>query len=164
METQPIVLTRLFRATPETVWKALMEPEKLKQWWGPAHFTAPVIKTDPKVGGKYLYAMKAEDGKIFWSTGIYKEITPNRIVMTDSFADEKGNVVSSEAYGMTGIPEELLITFTLDKQGDQTKFTLKHEGFPPGEMRDMCIEGWTETLEKLERVVQSNSKTYEAHP
>jgi hypothetical protein len=45
--------------------------------------------------------MRSPEGQDFWSTGVYREIVePERIVCTDSFADEKGNVVPASYYGM----------------------------------------------------------------
>jgi uncharacterized protein YndB with AHSA1/START domain len=76
------------------VWKAWTLPELVTKWWGPKGYTSPVAKIDFRVGGKYLYAMISPDGKDIWSTGVYREIAPpERFVATDSFADEKGNVV-----------------------------------------------------------------------
>jgi Activator of Hsp90 ATPase homolog 1-like protein len=34
------------------VWQALTEPESVKLWWGPEHFSAPAIQIDLQVGGK----------------------------------------------------------------------------------------------------------------
>ena len=54
-----LTITRIFDAPRELAWKAWTEPERLKKWWGPKYFTAPVIKNDLRVGGKYLYCMRA---------------------------------------------------------------------------------------------------------
>ncbi len=67
------------------------------RWWGPKGFTSPACRIDLRVGGKYLFCTRSPDGRDFWSTGVYREILePERIVCTDSFADEEGNVVSAE--------------------------------------------------------------------
>lgn len=96
-----LVLTRVFDAPRERVWKAWTQPEEVKRWWGPKGFTAPFVTIDFRVGGKYLYCMRAPDGKDYWSTGVYREIVPlEKIVATDSFADPEGNVVSATHYGM----------------------------------------------------------------
>ena len=59
--------------------------------------------------------MRSPRGEEFWSTGVYREIVPmERIVCTDSFADEKGNIVPASYYGMQGDwPLECLVTVTL---------------------------------------------------
>lgn len=152
-----LVIIRTFDAPRELVWKAWTEPERVMRWWGPKDFTAPFCRIDLRVGGTYLNCMRGPDGKEYWSTGVYRQIVPpSRIVCTDSFADEHGTVVPAAAYGMTGDwPLELLITVTLDEAGGQTRLTLRHEGLPEGEMRELCAEGWSESLEKLAESLSS---------
>jgi uncharacterized protein YndB with AHSA1/START domain len=146
-----ITITRVFDAPRDLVWKAWTDPEHLKRWWGPKNFTAPVSKIDLRVGGKYLSCMRGPDGKDYWSTGVYREIVPlERIVVTDSFADEKGNVVPASYYGMAGdFPLELLVKVTFEELGDKTKMVLRHEGIPSGMMRELTETGWSESFDKL---------------
>jgi uncharacterized protein YndB with AHSA1/START domain len=156
-KTKGITITRILNAPRSLVWKAWTDPELLKRWWGPKIFTAPVIKVDLRVGGKYLYAMRSPDGKDFWSTGTYREIVPyERIVVTDSFADEKGNVVPASYYGMTwDWPLEARVTSILEKERNgRTKFTLQYELTPPKEMLGPMVAGWNESIDKLEKVLE----------
>ncbi len=150
-----LVITRIFNAPSATVWKAWTDPEITKKWWGPKDFTAPYCELDLRPGGKYLNCMKAPDGKEYWSTGVYKEVVENeKLVMTDSFADKKGNVVPASDYGMgDDFPLEMMITITLEDVDGKTKMTLRHEGLPAGRMKDMTGTGWNETLDKLEKVL-----------
>lgn len=105
-----LTITRFFDASPGLVWKAWTYPGLVKRWWGPKGFTAPFIRLDLREGGKYLFCMRSPEGQDFWSTGVYREIVPmRRIVATDSFSDEKGNIVPASHYGMSGDwPSELL--------------------------------------------------------
>ena len=151
--TEEFVITRIFDAPRELVWKAWTDPEYVKRWWGPKDFTAPVCKIDLRVGGKYLFCMRSPDGKDYWSTGVYREIVPlERIVSTDSFADEKGNVVPASHYGMSpDWPRELLITVTFEEYDAKTKLTLKHSGIADISTadRDNMQQGWNESFDKL---------------
>jgi len=148
---QELVITRIFDAPREQVWKAWTEPDFVKKWWGPKGFTAPVSKIDLRVGGKYLSCMRSPEGREFWSTGVYKEIVPlERIVCTDSFADEKGNVVPATHYGMgQDFPLELQVTVTFEEHGNKTRMTLRHAGIPEGKMTDDTLQGWGESFDKL---------------
>jgi uncharacterized protein YndB with AHSA1/START domain len=148
-----LVITRIFDAPRELVWKAWTEPNYATKWWGPKDFTAPVCKIDLGVGGKYLFCMRSPDGKDYWSTGVYKEIVENEsLVCTDCFADEDGNIVPATHYGMVGdFPLEMLVTVTFEEQEGKTKMTLKHIGMPFGEMGDMAGQGWNESFDKLEK-------------
>ncbi|RPI39822.1 MAG: SRPBCC domain-containing protein [Methanoregulaceae archaeon] len=150
-----IIITRLFDAPRELAWRVWTEPEFVMQWWGPKGYTSPSCKIDLREGGSYLCSMRSPEGKDFWSAGVYREIKkPERIVCTDSFADEKGNVVPAAYYGMSpDFPLEMLVTVTFDVQAGRTKLTLRHAGIPAGEMRDLTRAGWIESLDKYAGVL-----------
>jgi uncharacterized protein YndB with AHSA1/START domain len=152
LEKRELTIIRFFDAPVKLVWKAWTEPEHFKKWWGPKNYTAPACKMDFKVGSKYHFCMQSPDGKDFWSTGVYREIVPRKkIVFTDSFADEKGNVVPASYYEMPGEdwPLETTVTVAFEENGGKTKMTLKHVGIPVGEMKEMTGVGWNESFDKL---------------
>ena len=152
-----LIISRFFEAPRERVWKAWTDPDEAKKWWGPKGFTAPMIEIDFHVGGKYLFCMRGATtpgGKEqdFWSTGVYREITPmEKIVVTDSFADEKGNVVPASYYGMESIdiwPLELEVTVKFEKQGMMTRLTIHYPSFPSDQIEG-ARAGWNSSLDKL---------------
>lgn len=154
---EEIVIERVFNAPPDRVWKSWTDPKLIKRWWGPKGFTAPDVKIDLREGGKYLYSMKSPEGQKFWSTGVFKEIVKNeRIVATDSFADEKGNVVPATHYQMSpDFPMELTVTTTFEKlPGRKTKLTLRQGQIPVGPMVEMTKAGWGESLDKLAKTLK----------
>jgi uncharacterized protein YndB with AHSA1/START domain len=146
-----ILINKVFNLPLNAVWLAWTEPEHLKKWWGPKGYTCPSSQMEAKVGGKYLNCMRGPDGKEYWSTGEVKEFIPERkLVITDSFADEKGNIRSASDYGMPGNwPKELLITVYFEEADGATKMKLRHQGVP-GEVREDCIKSWNESFDKLE--------------
>jgi uncharacterized protein YndB with AHSA1/START domain len=152
-----LVITRIFDAPRELVWKAWTDPEHMKRWWGPEHFTAPACKIDLRVGGKYHFCMRAPDGKEYWNTGEYLEIAPPaRLVYSDKFADEKGNVVPASYYGMPGDwPEQRVVTVTLEEHQGKTRMTMKQVGFPAGIMTEMANAGWNGSFDKLAAALKS---------
>ncbi|EIA08156.1 SRPBCC domain-containing protein [Flavobacterium frigoris] len=151
---QELFISRIFDASREHVWKAWTDSEIFIKWWGPNHFSCPFCKIDFKVGGKYLNCMLSRDGRDFWSTGIYKEIDPmKRIVYSDSFSDEKGNVVSAIHYGMEELPVELQVSVTFEEFGDGTKMSLSHIGVPTGKMEEITKMSWNESFDKLEKML-----------
>lgn len=149
--SKDIVITRVFDAPRDLVWKAWTEPERMMKWWGPAEFTAPSIKIDLRVGGKYLFCMRSPEGQDYWSTGVYREIVPvERLVMTDSFSDEHGNIRPASEHGLSGDwPDEMLITVTLEEHDGKTTMTMCQQGIPAGEMSDMTAVGWNGSFDKL---------------
>ena len=146
-----VVIHRVFDLPISKVWRALTVAEEFKKWWGPEGYSCPSSSLEARVGGKYLNCMRSPDGKDTWSTGTVKELVPEKkLVVTDSFADEKGNIINASEIGMPGKwPDESLITFELQEADGATKLHLRHEGIPP-EMHDDCVEGWNQCLDKLE--------------
>jgi len=159
---QDLVITRVFDAPRDLVWKAWTEPRHLMRWWGPKGFTAPAYKMDLRVGGEYLSCMRSPEGREFWSKGVFREIVPpERLVMTDSFADAEGNVVPASHYGMTDdMPLEMLITVTFEDDDGKTRLTLRHAGIPAGESREGAGAGWNESFDKLAETLQELKEEY----
>jgi uncharacterized protein YndB with AHSA1/START domain len=151
-----ILINRVFDLPVSKVWAAWTESEQFKKWWGPEGFTCPSSTLEARKGGKYLNCMRSADGKEFWSIGVVEELIPEKkLVVTDNFSDAKGNIIPASEYGIPGNwPEKLLITVDFVKLGEnKTKFTLRHQGIPE-EMRDDCIKGWNESLDKLARNIK----------
>jgi uncharacterized protein YndB with AHSA1/START domain len=148
---EALVIERIFDAPRELVWRAWSDPQHLVRWWGPKGYTTPNCEMDFRVGGKWLSCMRSPEGQDIWGIGTYREIVPlERIVTTDSFADEKGNVVPATHYGMPAdIPLEMLITVIFEDAGGKTKMTLRHEGLPAGDMQTGANQGWNESFDKL---------------
>ncbi|MBZ0201798.1 MAG: SRPBCC domain-containing protein [Ignavibacteria bacterium] len=144
-----LTITRTFDAPIELVWRAWAEPEHFKKWWGPKGYICPDCIIDFRVEGKYHTSMMDEKGNKIWTTGIYQEIIPQRkIVYTDSFADENGNVVSSDQYGMPGVPLEMIVTVTLEEANGKTKMSMTHTGLPDDHMKG-ANTGWNTSFDKL---------------
>ena len=146
-----LVIEREFDAPRDRVWMAWTDPDLVKRWWGPKGFTTPVCRISLRVGGTYFFCMRSAEGKDYCNTGFYREIVPfERIVATDSFADEKGNIVSATSYGMRpDFAREMLQIVTFEEIGGKTKLTLSHAGIPPGEDMESAREGWSQSFDKL---------------
>ena len=162
MEEDSIVIEREFNAPVEKVWSAWTDPELIKKWWGPRGFTAPSIKNDLRVGGKYIYAMHGPEGtewdKDMYSAGEYKEIIPNqKLVVTDYFSNADGNKISpAESEVESSVfPDEQTVTILFKELGEnKTKLSIV---YPKPEtdaqlqamLKSGMKEGWSESLDKL---------------
>jgi uncharacterized protein YndB with AHSA1/START domain len=146
-----ITITRIFDAPRRKVWQEWTEPIQYKCWWGPKDFTSPYANLEVRPGGKFLVSMQAPDGKLYWDTGKYEEIVENqRLVYTDTFADENGNVVPASYYGMgPDKPLDMEVEVTLEDVGGKTRMVLEHCGLPKGDMLDNARQGWNQSLDKL---------------
>lgn len=157
VDTKTLHITRILNAPRERVWQVWTEPEYLKKWWGPKDFTAPYIDNDLRTSGKFLYAMHGPAGSEFdkdmYSGGEYLEVVPmEKIVATDNFTDEHGNIMTPEEYGMPGEwPEQMKVAVTFEDAGEgNTKLTIVHEGHP-ADFAGMAEQGWNESLDKFEK-------------
>jgi uncharacterized protein YndB with AHSA1/START domain len=149
---QAVVITRVFDAPPEMVFREWTDPECLKAWWGPNGFTTPLCKIDLRPGGVFHNCMRSPEGQDYCSKGIYREIVPpEKIVCSDYFVDENGKQVPATYYGMSSTwPIETLVTVTFSETEGRTQVTLKHDVGPvPETERELCEQGWSESLDKL---------------
>lgn len=149
-------IERTFNASKDLVWKAWSDSETFMKWWGPQYFTSPTCKMDFKQGGKFVWCMQAPDGSKFYSSGEFKEISPkDKIVYTDSFADENGNEISAAVYGLSpDYPNQTLVTVTFEEVDGKTHMTLVHQGIPAEEINGNTASGWNQSFDKLEVAIQ----------
>lgn len=156
-----IVISRIFNAPREKIWAAWTDPEMAKKWWGPKDFTAPSIKIDLRVGGKYIFAMHGPLGsewdKDMYSSGVYKEIVKNeKLVVTDYFSDENGNKLEPADYGQdSDFPKETTVTVLFEEiESGKTKLSIIYPK-PATEKEFQAMlksgmkEGWSSSLDKL---------------
>jgi uncharacterized protein YndB with AHSA1/START domain len=155
-ETERMVVTRVFDAPRELVWKAWTDPKYVMQWWGPKGYTSPFCRIDFRVGGKFLCCMRAPDGQEFWNGGEYHEIVPyEKIVSSLYFSDSEGNKVEPEHYG---IEHEAIdgacdvITFE-DLGNGRTKLTFIGNETMENAKNSGQVEGMDQSLDKLAAVV-----------
>jgi len=154
-ETERMVVTRVFDAPRELVWKAWTDSKYVMQWWGPKGFTSPVCKMDVRVGGKSLLCMKTPDGYEGWNAIEYHEIVLHeKIVSTMYFSDSEGNKIDPEQLGMEqAIDGAYDVTLFEDLGNGQTKITQIGNESLESAKNSGQFEGWIEILEKLAAVV-----------
>jgi uncharacterized protein YndB with AHSA1/START domain len=149
-----VVIERIFDAPAEFIWQMWTDPEHFKQWYGPKGFTVPVAEMDLRVGGKRLICMASPDGSMkMWTTGEYVEIVPNqRLVYTESPADEHGDVVPPTAMGMPeGYPARTEVTVSLEEIDGGTRMVMTHAGVPA---ESGAGGGWEQAFDKLADYIQ----------
>jgi uncharacterized protein YndB with AHSA1/START domain len=154
---EAFVISRVFDAPRDRIWKAWTEPERLKQWWGPKGFKVHTCKVELRPGGVFLYGMKAPDGGDVWGRFVYREIVaPKRLVFIVSFSDPQGGMTRHP--GSPNWPLQMLSTVEFEEQGKgKTKVTvtwLPHEAtdierktFDEG--RDSMKQGWGGTFDQF---------------
>jgi uncharacterized protein YndB with AHSA1/START domain len=139
--TKPsLTLKRRFKAPPAKVFAAWTDPEKIRRWMGPEGVVGLSAEMDARAGGRYRLLMRSPDGEEHDVSGVYREVVPNeKLVFT---------------WAWKSTPErQSLVTVLLKPDGDGTLLTLTHEQFFDETARDHHRQGWTGSLDKLERFV-----------
>ena len=155
-ETERMVVTKVFDAPREIVWKAWTDPKYVMQWWGPKGFSSPVCKIDFRVGGKFLCCMRTPDGQDFWNAGEYHEIVPQeKIVSSMYFSDAEGNKVEPEHYGIEheAIADAHDVVLFEDLGNGKTKLTFIGNETAEEVTKSGQAEGWNQILDKIADVV-----------
>ena len=121
-------ITRQFRQTPETVWKAWSEAEQLQKWWGPKGCAINVLGLEFRPGGFFHYAMTFEGAPTMWGRFNYRELHPvQRLVWLNSFANETGGI--ARAPFSEDCPLEIENTLTLHAADGKTTLRLRATPF-----------------------------------
>src|SRR5690606_12380871 len=154
---QTLCLEQVFLASREEVFQAYIDPEQLKEWWGPNGWELTFSEIDAKPDGYWHFCMTCTDkSKEYvvqqsWGKAIYVEMDkPNRIVYRDCFSNEAGEIDPS-------LPESIVVL----EFEDQAKFTrVKSEArYPSQEELDSVLKmglvtGITETWMKLDQFLR----------
>lgn len=147
-----LVITRVFDAPAEQVWQAWIEPELVKQWWGPIGFSAPLAKIDFREGGTSLVCMSSPEFGEHYSTWQYQKIVPlERIEYIHNLADKDGNKIDPVTIGMPAdFPQDQLNTVAFKDLGNgKTEVTVTEYEWPMGQMMEMSRMGMEQCLDKM---------------
>lgn len=79
------LVTRVFDAPAEAVFRAYTTPDLVKRWWGFDTATWLVCEIDLRVGGQWRYVIEEGDTEVGFH-GEYREIErPTRLVHTEAY-------------------------------------------------------------------------------
>ena len=88
-----LVITRIFDAPRELVFRAWTEPDRAVRWWGPQGFIVAHSEIDLQPGGAYRVCMRSPEGIEHWQRGVCREfVEPERLVFTFAWEDAEGKV------------------------------------------------------------------------
>ena len=153
-----LVVTRVFDAPVEQVWKAWIDSEQVMRWWGPKGFTSPLAKMDFRVGGVSLVCMRAPKefgGQDMYNTWTYQKIEPfQRIEYILNFADKDGNKLDPAKMGLPpGIPYDVphVVIFKA-LSNTKTQMTVKEYGYATDQTVEISRSGLEECLDKMAEI------------
>jgi uncharacterized protein YndB with AHSA1/START domain len=153
-----IVITRVFNAPRELVWKVWTQPEHIAQWWGPRGFTTTVDAVDLRVGGRWRYVMHGPDGSEYPVEGVFREVVPmSRIVTTDEFPEDFKPPVPID------LPQGIVVTAIFEDEGARTKLTLRivHDTLEGKKKHEAMgvVGGWNSSFDCMDDYLASLTNT-----
>ena len=99
-----LVVSRIFNAPIENVWKVWTDPEYVKRWWGPDRFTCPSAEIDFREGGRSVVCMRSPKemgNQDMYSIWDYKKIIPMKTIeFVQNLADKSGKKMLPGDLGM----------------------------------------------------------------
>jgi uncharacterized protein YndB with AHSA1/START domain len=143
-----VYITRVFNAPRDVVWKFFTEPEYLARWFGPStvHTDLDTVTVQLHPGGRWDMDMVDN------ATG---EHYPVRAELTAVVPPEYLEGVESGVDGMTPDGHSpIRLRIWLHDHGDKTRMTL-HQGPFTAEFRDMTADGWNESFEKIDAILEA---------
>jgi uncharacterized protein YndB with AHSA1/START domain len=139
-------LRSVLAAPRARIFQALTTPADLAAWWGPEGFSTTEMDLDLRVGGRYRFTMRPPEGEPFHLAGEFLEIdAPSRLVY--SFRWEEPD------------PDDRTTTVTLSLRdlGEATEVSLTQGEFATDARLELHRNGWTDSFDKLGRLLQSGS-------
>jgi uncharacterized protein YndB with AHSA1/START domain len=137
-----IVLSRVFDAPRELVFKAWTEAEHFARWFGPKGFVTTLHSADFRVGGMLRFDMVAPDGKCWDNRIVFLEIKRPELLVFDHGSDKDAD------------PGRFRVTITFDEQSDKKTVLTLRQLHPTKEQRANgigfgAVELGYQTLDKL---------------
>lgn len=139
-----LVITRLFDAPCELMFKAWTDPAHVRHWMGPRGFTAHRIEYDFRPGGAWRLCLRPDDGGVeLWQSGVYRKIVRPALLEFTFGWD-----------GKDGQPrQETLVTITFADEAGKTRMTFRQAVFESVKERDGHQVGWNSAFDRLEDYV-----------
>jgi uncharacterized protein YndB with AHSA1/START domain len=134
-----VLITHVFEAPIEEVFRAWTDPDELAAWYGPASMTTPRerIRIDLRVGGRYELTMVSTDGAREFSIGYeIVELDPPALL-----------VLRSDPMPEAGKDASTTVRVELEAVAGETRMTLTDGPLPFG--RGHAEAGYRAALAKL---------------
>jgi uncharacterized protein YndB with AHSA1/START domain len=145
--TKELVITRVFDAPRELVYKAFIDPDQIAQWFGPVGYSVPrdTVDVDARVGGHQRLVMVNDENPSERSpvNATFTEVIENELLVG---TEEWEGVPGSQPAG------RMYLRLEFHDEDGKTKLVL-HQGPYTDEMEGMAREGWGSSFTKLDTLL-----------
>ena len=143
-----LVISRVFNAPREAVFRAFLDPDQLSAWFGPVGWSVPrdSVSVEARAGGHYRFRMQSDEDPTKASPvdATIVEIVENELL------------VGEERWGdVPGMQEGTLMRMRIEFHdlGDGTTRIELRQGPYTQEMESMASMGWASSFTKLETLL-----------
>jgi len=138
-----VSLHRVFKTSPEKLYRAFLDADALAKWLPPYGFTCKVHHIDAKEGGSYRMSFtNFTTAKSHSFGGKYLKLKQNEYIRySDQFEDPN-------------MPGEMITTISIKQVSCGSDMTIEQTGIPEAIPAEMCYLGWQESIDQLAKVVE----------
>jgi uncharacterized protein YndB with AHSA1/START domain len=147
--SQELIISRVFDAPRELVYRAFTDPDQLAQWFGPVGYSVPrdSIEIDARPGGRehFIMVSDADPGHRITIDYTFSEVIENKLL------------VDFSEVGIPGTDGIVRLTSRLefhDEEGGKTRLELRAGPFTGHETEDTRL-GWESSFTKLDAVLKA---------
>jgi uncharacterized protein YndB with AHSA1/START domain len=150
-DTTELVITRIFDAPRELVYRAFVDPDQISQWFGPAGWSVPrdTVDIDARPGGHQRLTMVNDEDASQASpvNATFEEVVENELLVGYEIVK-----------GFPGLPDGSRLYMRLefhDEGGNKTRLVIRQGPFTQ-ELADMTREGWNSSFPKLDTLLTNS--------
>jgi len=141
---EPVIVEGVFDAPVDRVFRAWVQPDEIRAWFGQPPDRVVTAEIDLRVGGRWRFWFDAPQGSSSRLEGEYLEIEPERrLVFT-------WRHVAEHPDGRREETPESRVSISFEPTGDGTRVSLRHEGILRAGGREGVGAGWNASFERLQ--------------
>ncbi|MDH4178022.1 MAG: SRPBCC domain-containing protein [Myxococcales bacterium] len=140
--TLSVAVDHILPAAPETVFRALTEPDLYARWMGPEGSTTTVQEMNVVPGGQFAFVVSLPNGVSVRLSGTYLEVDPPRRLV--------------HTWQVEGEEAVTTVTIGLNPFDAETHVVLTHEGFTDEIDLLRNKGGWEHQLDRLARLLETD--------
>jgi uncharacterized protein YndB with AHSA1/START domain len=133
-------------APPSKVWEALTTPDLIMQYF----FGTEAI-SDWKEGSPLIFRGEWQ-GKHYEDKGTILKVVPQKLFRYSYWSSMSGIEDKPENY--------VIVTYELDKKGDDTEIKITQENIPDEKMKDHSEQNWRKVLDGLKELLEKKNELH----
>lgn len=132
-----LLITRVFDAPAELVWRLWSQREHMMRWLGPKDFECTSLTMDFRPGGAWRACIASAEYGDSWMGGQYRAIEAGRrLEFTFAWDDAED------------VERETVVTVSLEDQDGKTLQRFHQTPFKSRESRDSHVGGWDSSFDR----------------